>query len=329
MMKYFVTGATGFIGGKLARRLVSQGHSINALVRDTTKAKDLESLGIKLFRGDITDASCLKEPMTGVDGVFHVAAWYKVGVKDKSRAYDINVNGTRNVLSVMKELGIKKGVYTSTEAVNSDTHGILVNEKFRFEGRHLSVYDHTKWQAHYEVALPLIKEGLPLVIVMPGLVYGPGDTSAAGETFRQYLLGKLPMIPSRTAYNWAYVDDIVTGHILAMEKGRVGESYIIGGPVYPLTEAMMIAESITGIRSPRIIIPPYAMKASAALSGFFGKIIPLPDLYSGEMLRASAGVTYIADNTKARTELGYNPRPLREGLEETLIGLMKELKIER
>jgi nucleoside-diphosphate-sugar epimerase len=328
-MIYFITGATGFIGGKLARRLISRGHSINALVRDIAKAKDLESIGVRLFKGDITDGSSLMEPMTGVDGVFHVAAWYKVGVKDKSMAYDINVNGTRNVLTAMKELGIKKGVYTSTLAVNSDTHGKLVNEKFHFEGKHLSVYDHTKWQAHYEVAIPMIREGLPLVIVMPGLVYGPGDTSAAGETFRQYLLGKLPMIPSRTAYNWAHVDDIVTGHILAMEKGRQGETYILGGPVHPLTEAMKIAESITGIPSPRIFMPPFAMKASAVLSGLFGKIIPIPDMYSGEMLRASAGVTYIADNTKARTELGYKPRPLREGLEETLSYLMKQLNIQQ
>jgi nucleoside-diphosphate-sugar epimerase len=325
-MKYFLTGATGFIGGKLAKRLASYGHTIHALVRDPEKAQDLKDLGIKLFKGDITDKSSLHEPMQGVDGVYHVAAWYKVGVKDKSMAYAINVNGTRNVLEVMQELGIRKGVYTSTLAVNSDTKGKVVDERYRYDGKHLSVYDRTKWQAHYEVAVPMIRRGLPLVIVQPGLVYGPGDTSAAGETFRQYLQGKLPILPSRTAYNWAYVDDIVTGHILAMEKGREGESYIIGGPVHPLTDAFQMAEKITGIKAPRLNLPPGIMKATAALSGFFGSFLPIPDLYSEEILRASAGVTYIGDNSKARKELGYAPRPLEEGLRETLEAMRKEMR---
>ena len=328
-MKYFITGATGFIGGRLARKLASEGHSIHALVRDPDRAIDLKTLGIKLFKGDIIDKSSLIEPMTGVDGVFHVAAWYKVGIKDKSMAYDINVNGTRNVLEVMKELGIKKGLYTSTLAVNSDTHGKPVDETFQYTGQHLSEYDRTKSLAHYEVALPMIKDGLPLVIVMPGLVYGPGDTSAAGETFRQYLLGKLPIIPSRTAYNWAHVEDIVSGHILAMEKGRKGESYIIGGPIHPLTEAMKMAEEITGVKAPRLKMPPLAMKISASMMGFLEKFLPIPELYSGELLRASAGVTYLGDNSKARRELGYSPRSLREGLSETLKEMMKELKIPR
>jgi nucleoside-diphosphate-sugar epimerase len=326
-MKYFITGATGFIGGRLARRLVSEGHTIHALVRDLSKSTDLKQLGVVLFNGDIKDKSSLYEPMKGVDGVFHVAAWYKVGVKDKCPAFETNVTGTRNVLAVMKELGICKGVYTSTLAINSDTHGKQVDETFIFEGKHISVYDKSKWQAHYEVAVPMINAGLPLVIVMPGLVYGPGDTSAAGVTFTQYLQGKLPILPLLTAYNWAHVDDIVTGHILAMEKGRKGESYIIGGPVHPLTEAMKMAEKITGIKAPRLKLPPFMMKSTAAMMGFLEKFLPIPDLYSGELLRASAGVTYIGDNSKARRELGYNPRPLEEGLDETLHALMKELNI--
>jgi nucleoside-diphosphate-sugar epimerase len=324
-MKYFLTGATGFIGGRLARRLVAEGHTVNALVRDPGNAKDLSDLGIRIFPGDITDKDSLYAPMEGTDGVYHVAAWYKVGARDKSMAYAINVNGTRNVLEAMKELNIKKGVYTSTLATNSDTRGKLVDETYRYDGKHISVYDQTKWQAHYEVALPMMKAGLPLVIVMPGIVYGPGDTSPLAETLRQYLTKKLPILPTRTAYNWAHVDDIVTAHILAMEKGRAGESYIVGGPIHPLTEALQIAEKITGIRGPRIRLSPGIMKATAAMSGFFGSFLPIPELYSGEVLRASAGVTYIGDNTKARTELGYDPRPLEEGLRETLAAMQKSI----
>lgn len=265
--------------------------------------------------------------MAGTDGVFHLAAWYKVGVKDNSMAYEINVNGTRNVLEVMRELNIRKGVYTSTLAVNSDTRGQLVDESYRFDGKPISEYDRTKWLAHHEVALPMMKEGLPLVVVMPGLVYGPGDTSAAGETLKQYLQRKLPIIPSRTAYNWAHIDDIVTGHILAMEKGKTGESYMIGGPVHTLTDALLMAEAITGVKAPRLHLSPSMMKASAGLMGFLEKFLPIPDLFSGEMLRATAGVTYIGDNSKARRELGYDPRPLNEGFTETLQHLMKGLEI--
>src|SRR5579884_4023999 len=124
--------------------------------------------------------------MAGADGVFHIAGWYKIGTRDKSEGERINVLGTRNVLEVMRELGIPKGVYTSTLAVFSDTRGRLVDETYQYTGKHLSEYDRTKWVAHYEVAEPMIARGLPLVIVQPGLVYGPGDTSGVRTTFVQY-----------------------------------------------------------------------------------------------------------------------------------------------
>ncbi|HND50455.1 MAG TPA: NAD(P)H-binding protein, partial [Anaerolineales bacterium] len=112
-MKYFVTGATGFVGGVLAKKLREAGHEVNASVRSPEKAKDLQALGVKLFKGDVTDKESMREAMTGVDGVYHVAGWYKVGEKDKSGGVQVNINGTRNVLELMQELKIPKGVYTS------------------------------------------------------------------------------------------------------------------------------------------------------------------------------------------------------------------------
>ena len=120
-MKYFVTGATGFVGGHVVRQLVAGGHQVVAVVRTPAKAKDLAELGIVLHQGDVTEKESLRAPMQGVDGVFHIAGWYKIGVKDKRDGEKINVQGTLNVLELMKELGIPKGVYTSTLAVNSDT----------------------------------------------------------------------------------------------------------------------------------------------------------------------------------------------------------------
>ena len=317
-MKYFLTGATGFIGGRVARQLVAAGHEVVAIARDPARATDLADLGIAVHRGDVTQRETMRAPMNGVDGVFHIAGWYKVGVRNTGDGERINVTGTRNTLELMRELGIPKGVYTSTLAVFSDTHGRLVNESYQYNGPHLSEYERTKWIAHYKVADPMIAAGLPLVIVLPGVVYGPGDTSSVRTTFRQYLRHKLPAIPARTDFSWAHVDDIARGHILAMEAGTPGASYIIAGSQHTLVDALNIAEGITGVPAPRFHIPPAAMKGIAMMMSVLERAMPVPPNYSAEYLRVGAGTTYIGDNTKARRELGYAPRPLEEGLRETL-----------
>lgn len=317
-MKYFLTGATGFVGGRVTRQLVEAGHQVVATARNPAKAEDLTAMGVAVHPGDVTDKESMRAPMQGVDGVFHVAGWYKVGVRDKGDGERINVQGTRNVLELMRELGVPKGVYTSTLAVNSDTHGRLVDEAYRYDGPHLSEYDRTKWAAHRQVAEPMIAAGLPLVIVMPGLIYGPGDTSSLRAALLQYLQRRLPMLPERTAFCWAHVDDVARGHILAMENGRPGETYIIAGPPHTFVEAMELAERITGVPAPRLRVAPGLMKAMAAMMGVVEKVAPLPENYSAEVLRVNAGVTYLGSNAKARRELGYSPRPLPEGLAETL-----------
>lgn len=323
-MKYFVTGATGFIGGRLTRALIAQGHQVVAVVRTPAKAQDLAALGVELVKGDITEKDSMRAGMRGVDGVFHVAAWYKVGEKS-DMAYEINVTGTRNVLELMQELNIPKGVYTSTLAVFGDTKGKFPKEDYYFDPTKedfVSVYDETKWRAHYEVAVPMMQAGLPLVIVQPGLVYGQGDTSSVEENMRLYLQKKLPMLPQKAAFMWAHVDDIVTGHLLAMSKGRIGESYIIAGEHSTFMDAMKLAEEITGIPAPRLTASPALLKTFSKVMGVVNSIIPLEGQYHPETLRAIAGVTYLGDNSKARHELDYNPRPLREGLRETLEHLM-------
>jgi nucleoside-diphosphate-sugar epimerase len=324
-MKYFLTGATGFIGARVARKLVDAGHEAIVVARNPAKAQDLAELGIAVHKGDVTDKESMRAPMQGVDGVFHIAGWYKVGVKDTREGEQINIVGTRNVLELMRELGIPKGVYTSTLAINSNTHGQLVDETYHYHGPHLSEYDRTKWAAHYQVADPMIDAGLPLVIVMPGLVYGPGDTSSVQTMLVQYLQRKLPVLPKQTAFSWAHVDDIARGHILAMDKGKAGESYIIAGPTHTLIEGMELAEQITGIPAPRLRVPPAMLKGMSSLMGVIEKVAPVPEDYSAEYLRVSAGTTYIGNNAKARRELGYNPRPLREGLTETLQHEMRML----
>ncbi len=324
-MKYFVTGATGFIGGRVARQLREAGHEVVAVVRNPTKAKDLADFGVSMHQGDVTDKESMRALMAGADGVFHIAAWYKVGVRDKSDAVPINVGGTRNVLELMQELGIPKGVYTSTLGVNEDTGGQLVDETHRYTGPYFSEYTRTKAEAH-RLAETFIADGLPLVIVMPGLTYGPGDTSAVHDTLVQYLQRQLPVIPRQTAFCWAHVEDMARAHVLAMEKGKPGETYIVGGPMHTFVDAIKIAEQITRVPAPRAA-PAGMFKAMAVVLGLAEKIVPLPEAYTREGLRGIAGVTYIGDNAKARRELGYNPRTLKDGLAETLRHEMKVLGI--
>jgi nucleoside-diphosphate-sugar epimerase len=318
-MRYFITGATGFIGGRLARQLVAAGHELTALVRDPARARDLAALGVTLVKGDVTDRQSLYSPMEGADGLFHVAGWYRLGRRNARTCERVNVEGTRNVLEAMKETGVPKGVYTSSLAVFSDTHGHLPDETSRrYDGPHLTAYDRSKWQAHYAVAEPLIRAGLPLVVVLPGLVYGPGDPSSIGQAFANYLKRRLPLVPSGTAYCWAHVEDVAQAHILAMEQGRAGESYIIAGAPYTLEAVFALAEQMTGIPAPAFKSSPGMMRALAGLMGVVERVVPLPEAYTADGLRASAGVTYLGDNGKARRELGYAPRAIEVGLKETL-----------
>jgi nucleoside-diphosphate-sugar epimerase len=315
-MRYFVTGATGFIGGALTRQLLARGDQVSAIVRDSEKAGELRRSGVQLYLGDVTDKESLRPALQGTDGVFHVAGWYKIGRRDRREGERVNVQGTRNVLELMKELKIPRGVYTSTLAVNSDTHGVLVDETYHFSGRHLSEYDRTKALAH-DLAGRMAAEGLPLLIVMPGVAYGPGDTSSLRTSLVDYLRRKLPPVPRRTAMCWAHVDDVARGHLLAMDKGRSGQTYIIAGERRELSQVFELAEEITGIPAPRKISP-RALEMLSRLMRLVEAVVPLPEAYSSEGLRVVAGVTYLGDNSKARRELGYDPRPLRAGLEQTL-----------
>jgi nucleoside-diphosphate-sugar epimerase len=317
-MRYFVTGATGFVGGQVTRQLIAAGHSVVAPVRTPAKAQDLAALGADARLGDVTEKESMREAMRGADGVFHIAGWYKLGAKDKSEGEHINIQGTRNVLELMRELEIPKGVYTSTLAVFSDTHGRVVDETYRYHGPHLSEYDRTKWVAHYEVADPMIAQGLPLVVVQPGLIYGPGDTSSVRTTLISYLKRKLPMVPRGTAFCWGHVEDTARGHIQAMERGRAGQAYIIAGERRDLVSALRLAERITGVPGPRITVAPAMMKATAGLMSIAERIISVPDDYTAEYLRENAGTTYLGDSSKAKRELGFEVRPLEVGLAETL-----------
>ena len=324
MPRYFVTGTTGFVGSHVAAQLRAKGHAVTTIVRDPARADALRAMGVDVHRGDLSESESLRGPMQGADGVFHIAGWYKLGVRDSRVGTRVNVEGTRNVLALMQQLGIAKGVYTSTLAVHGDTRGRVVDEAHRHDGPWLSQYDRTKHEAHL-VAEQFIRQGLPLVIVQPGVIYGPGDTSGIRGLLLQYLRRELPMVPGGATYCWAHVEDIARGHLLAMERGRVGERYHLAGEQAALTDMLALAERITGIAPPSFVAPPWLLRGLSTVMTPLAAVLPIEGDYHPETLRAMAGATYLGRADKARHELGWSARPLEEGLRETLLHEMQLL----
>lgn len=314
-MRYLVTGATGFLGRNLVKVLQARGHQIDALVRDVNQASSLANSGVRLHRGDITDRSSVAAAVQGVDGVFHLAAWYKVGQRNP-QAKAINVEGTRNVVEEAWRAGASRIVYTSTLAVNSDTKGRAVDESYRFEGTHISEYDRTKWIAHHEVVEPLAAAGAPVVTVQPGVIYGVGDQSGVGGLFRSWLSGRMTPYCVTAAYCWGHIADTARAHMLAMTQGVPGESYMICGPAHSLRDAFDIASRVVGRPPPKVRLPAGALKFGSSVLSVLSNAFPALN-GQAELLR-TAPATYLGDSSKARREIGFEARDLETGFGEVL-----------
>ena len=315
-MRYALTGATGFVGGRLAALLVQAGHTVTALVRDSSRARALADQGVRLVPGDLADHASLRATADGADGLFHVAGWYQLGAREYTPARRINVDGTRAVLAVVEETAVPRLVYTSTLAVNSDTRGQTLDESYRFTGgRHLTVYDATKAAAH-ELVGAASAAGVAAVTVMPGVVYGPGDTSQSGTLLRRALRRHRVVVSSGGRFCWGFVDDVATGHVLAMERGVAGEAYMLAGPQHSLAEVLEAAARIAG-GPPPVIIPALTVRMIEPVARLAERIVRLPGTYSAEALRASQA-TYLGNPTRAKWELGWSARSLEDGLAETL-----------
>lgn len=319
-MRAFVTGGTGFVGQHLIEDLLAHGYEVTALVRTMDRARTLPQ-GLQLASGDVTQPDSLRFGMRGAEVVFHVAAWYTVGVRprDRERMYRVNVEGTRQVLELAAELGVPKIVYTSTVGVFGNTRGQLVDETYRPNGHVFeSEYERKKYLAHFEVVAPLQQRGAPVVIVCPGVTYGPGDTSLMRHVLRLYARRRLPvMIGPDNAVTWAHVGDVAAGHRLAAEKGRPGETYIIAGPPLTYKDFFEACERATGLPAPLLWLPSgLARLVSQALRGL------TPGL--AELMQNMAGISYLARADKAKRELGWTPRSVEDGIPETIEWLKAE-----
>lgn len=326
-MKVFLTGGTGFIGGEVARRLRERGDDVVALVRAPGRAEALSAVGCTLVAGSLSDIRAVEQGLDGADAAIHAAAIYEVGIPAARRPemYETNVAGTRGVLSAALDAGTPKVVYVSTVAAFGNTAGRVVDETYEHPGRYTSYYDETKHLAHLE-AKRLIAAGLPCVVVQPGAVYGPRDHSVIGDTIRKVARGRLPAVAfPGFGVNAVHRDDVAAGILLALDAGRTGEAYVLGGDVTTMGEIVATAARVAGRKPPRLTMPAALIRAAVPFGRVVGPLMGYPPNLR-ELVSTSDGVTFWASDAKARAELGYAPRGLEDGLRDTLNaeGLLRE-----
>jgi nucleoside-diphosphate-sugar epimerase len=309
-----VTGGAGLVGRAVIRTLRERGDEVVALVRDPARVPFLAELGAELVESDLSDVAELTEQLRGADALIHAAGSYRIGISRAERGamWDANVGTTTRALDAAEAAGTKRIVYVSTINAFGNTHGRAVDESYRRDlaDGFLSWYDETKYGAH-EVAEQRIAGGAPIVIVMPSQVYGPGDRSAVGEQLRLAHAGKLRYrAVDAVRIGLVHADDLASGIVAALDRGRIGEAYILSGPHTTLREAMEIVARLGGHRAPALHLPDGFIRAMAP----FGALIGQPNLR--EVVDASAGVSYLASPAKAQAELGFAARPLEEGLRD-------------
>jgi dihydroflavonol-4-reductase len=324
-MNCFVTGASGFVGSNLVHALEAQGHSVKALVRPGSDLRGLAGARYEAVQADLSDRQLLVQAMRGCDWCFHVAASYHLWMRDYAPMYAANVEGTRNVLLAAAEAGCSRIVYTSTvgcvglpQAVNG-TVTPSTEECYASLEEMSNHYKRSKWQAE-QVALGLVGAGLPIVIVNPSAPVGPRDVkpTPTGRVIVDYLRRKMPAYLD-TGLNWVHVADVCAGEILAAERGRVGERYILGCAAgnWTMKEAFEVLHEITGISAPRFRVP-YALALGAACADeWIARCTGKPPHVPIAGVRMARYKMFF-DPAKAIRELGLPQTPPRRALEDAV-----------
>ncbi|MCI0454007.1 MAG: SDR family oxidoreductase [Candidatus Dadabacteria bacterium] len=317
-MKVFVTGGTGFIGGHLIKRLLRDGACIKALVRDSSKAEELRKLGVEIIIGDVTDKTSITGMMKGCDTFYHLGNVSRWWLSDKTLYYKINVEGTKNVMMEALKEGIKKVVYTSSLSGIRQPKGEIATEETEHKRDFESHYGRSKFLAEREVLRMYRESGLPVVILNPGVVIGPGDLKTFGRTIIELLNGKLEaIIFEDSIIPLVYIDDTVEGHIIAGEKGRIGDKYIIVGVNVKMVDVFKIINKITGVPLPEKRISPLVIKLIAYISELKSLFTGKPPRLALDAVRAME-IGALGENRKARAELGLQFTPLEEALIKTI-----------
>lgn len=315
--RVFVTGGAGFIGRAVVRQLRERGDEVTAIVRDPARATALHDLGVRLVVGDLGSVATIRVAMDGSDAVIHLAGSYRVGIPASERPamYEANVAVAERVLDAAIGVGIPRIVAASTANVFGNTRGRLVDETYRRDPAdgYLSYYDETKYLA-YRIAEARMANGAPVIIAMPGTTYGPGDHSPIGAQLKAAFDGSARVIVlGNMGISAVHVDDVAAGILAALDRGRIGESYVLSGECLTMEDAMSVAAQAAGRRPPRIRVPTALLRLAVPFAQVATRLGGLRfDLR--ESLRAADGVTYWASHAKATDKLGYAPRPLSQGV---------------
>jgi NAD+-dependent farnesol dehydrogenase len=320
-MKYFITGANGFIGTALCQRLVLDGHRVVAFVRSPEKATHLSHQNIQLVKGSFENTELMMNSMQDCDGVFHLAAHAKPYNKNREISFKINVLGTEQLLKAALKMKIEKVVITSSAATIEPSHSIPSDEDTPRTTPYFNDYESTKSKAE-ELALEYSKKGLDVVMVNPSRLYGPGLMNPSNSVTKMidgYCKGSWRIIPGNgnKIGNYVYIDDVVNGHILAMKYGKSGERYILGGDNVTFNEFFKHLENLTSTRRFMLKLPVFIMLGTSALMLATAKLTGTEAMITPAWIKK-----YLHDwelsSEKASRELSYQITPLEVGMQKTI-----------
>jgi len=311
-----VTGATGFVGSAVARALLARGHRVRLLVRANSDRRNIADLDVELVEGDLSRPETFPAAVAGTSALFHVAADYRLWVPDPARMMTANVEGTRRLMLAALEAGVERIVYCSSVAALGLVGDGTVSDEETPVHEHaiVGVYKRSKYRAEQAV-LELVRErGLPAVIVNPSTPIGPRDIkpTPTGAMIRDAAAGRMPAFVD-TGLNLVHVDDVAEGHLLAFEKGRIGEKYILGGEDWTLKDLFGFVSDIAGVRAPRIQLSQTVLWPVALVSEGLARGFGIEPRVTREMLAMSKKKMFFSPE-KAKRELGYAPRPARDAV---------------
>ncbi|MFN3531970.1 MAG: SDR family oxidoreductase [Candidatus Brocadia sp.] len=326
-MSIFITGGTGFLGKQLVKELRYLNEDIHLLVRKNSNIKDLDDKRFHIFPGDITDIRTIRNAMKGCKTVFHVASLVKEWVSNPLEYYQVNVKGFKNVMECAMEEDVTRFVYTSSFMALGPSRGKNNTEETHHDPDHFhNPYERTKYLAD-QLIPEYLDKGLPIIAVYPCVIYGPGEITEGNLVVRiilDFLEGKIPGIlgDGSRLWNYTFITDVVKGHLLAWERGKVGQKYILGGENASMEAFFSLLEELTGLNAPKRRIPFWVAKTTAwwkeSLASLLGKrpkYIPSTiEIYKHNWAYSSE---------KAERELGYTHISLKEGLKRTLDWIYK------
>jgi dihydroflavonol-4-reductase len=317
-MTTLVTGAAGFLGSHVARQLVARGDEVRVLLRASSTNRAIADLSLEYVTGDLRDPASLDRAMKGVNRVFHVAADYRLWAKRSREIYDSNVGGTRNILQAAERAGVEQLIYTSTVGTIAVDRPQLPNE---FTSTRLDEmighYKRSKWMAEQEV-LKAAKAGAPIIVVMPTTPVGPWDwkPTPTGKLILDFLNGKLPGYVD-TGLNFVGVEECAAGHLLAAEKGKAGERYLLGGENLTLKAMLDTLAKITGLRAPSLKIPHGLALGVAYANTMFSRLVGRQPGIPIEGVKFARHVMFV-DCSRAKRELGFQAGPVSAALERAV-----------